>query len=67
MVRTKITPHRVSRDHSTPREIVHVPISIGPEIELEEESRQPKSRPPYRDVRKFWNDGSEDGRIPEML
>jgi hypothetical protein len=36
-------------------------------MESEGESRPSRIRLPYRDVRKFQNDGMEAGKIPKML
>jgi hypothetical protein len=45
MVHTKIIRHQISCDLPPPLSIIQIPIAIGPEIEPEEEPRQPKICP----------------------
>ena len=44
---------------------VHAMENIA--MESEGESRPSRIRIPYRDIRKFHNDGLEAGKIPKML
>jgi hypothetical protein len=44
--------------------IVHTPIAL----EMEQgEASSSKTQLPYRDVHKFWHDGSNAGKTPKML
>jgi hypothetical protein len=61
MTHLEIIPHH-SNDNTT---AAHVMENIV--IESEGESRPSRIHLPYRDVRKFCNDGLEAGKFPKML
>jgi hypothetical protein len=61
MAHLEIIPHHYNDDVAT----VHVMENIA--MESEGESRPSRIHLPYRDVRKFHNDGLEAGKIPKML
>jgi hypothetical protein len=61
MAHLEIIPHHSNDDVA----VVHAMENIA--MESEGESRPSRIRLPYRDVRKFHNDGLEAGKIPKML
>jgi hypothetical protein len=61
MAHREIVSHHSSGDPAA----AHVIANIA--MESEGESRPSRIRLPYRDVRKFQNDGMEAGKIPKML
>ena len=65
MAHIRIVSHRTSGDFPSARAIVHTPIA--PEMEQEGDASSSRIRLPYRDVRKFQHDGSNDSKIPKML
>jgi hypothetical protein len=65
MAHIRIVSHRTSGDFLSARTIVHTPIA--PEMEQEGEASSSWICLPYRDVCKFYPDGSDAGKIPEML
>jgi hypothetical protein len=65
MARIKTVSHRTSGDFPLARAIVHTPIAL--EMELEGDTSPSRICLPYRDVRKFQNNGSNVGKVPKML
>jgi hypothetical protein len=61
MAHLKIIPHHSNDDAA----IAHAIANIA--MESEGESRPSRIHLPYRDVRKFHNDGLEAGKFPKML
>jgi hypothetical protein len=61
MAHLEIIPHHSNDDVA----VAHAIANIA--MESEEESRPSRICLPYRDVRKFQNDGMEARRIPKML
>jgi hypothetical protein len=58
--------HEIVSHHSSGDPVAtHVIANIV--MESEGESRTSRIHLPYRDVRKFRNDGMEAGKIPKML
>jgi hypothetical protein len=61
MAHNEIIPHHSNGDAAAPNAILNITM------ESEGESRLSRIRLPYRDVRKFRNDGLEAGKTPKML
>jgi hypothetical protein len=61
MAHLEIIPHHSNDDAAVMHPIANIVV------ESEGESRLSRIHLPYRDVRKFCNDGLEAGRIPKML
>jgi hypothetical protein len=61
MARQEIISHHSSGNTTAVNVIVYITL------ESEGESRPARIHLPYRDVRKFWNDGLEVEKIPKML
>jgi hypothetical protein len=61
-----MTHQETISNHSSGNTVVaNVIVHIA--MELEGESSPTRIRLPYQDVRKFWNDGLEAGKIPKIL
>jgi hypothetical protein len=61
MAHLEIIPHHSSGDAAATHAIANIAM------ESEGESRSSRIRLPYRDVRKFRNDGLETRKFPKML
>jgi hypothetical protein len=61
MAHLEIIPHHSNDDAAATHAIANIAM------ESEGESRPSRIRLPYRDVRKFCNDGLEAGKFPNML
>jgi hypothetical protein len=61
MAHLEIIPHHSNDDATTMHAIANITM------ESEGESRPSRICLPYRDVRKFRNDGLEAGKFPKML
>jgi hypothetical protein len=61
MAHLEIIPHHSNDDAAATHAIANIAM------ESEGESRPSRIRLPYRDVRKFCNDGLEAGKFPKML
>jgi hypothetical protein len=61
MAHHEIVPHHSNGDAAAAHAIANITL------ESEGESRPSRICLPYCDVRKFWNDGLEAGKIPKML
>jgi hypothetical protein len=65
MARIRTVFHHTSGAFTSARAIVPTPIAS--EMGQEGEASSSRIRLPYRDVRKFEHDRSNDGKIPKML
>jgi hypothetical protein len=61
MAHVEIIPHHSNDDVATAHAIANIAM------ESKGESRPSRIRLPYRDVRKFCNDGLEAEKFPKML
>jgi hypothetical protein len=61
----KIVSHRTRGEFPSARAIVHTPIT--PKIDQEGQASPSRIHLLYWDVHKFQNDGTDVGKIPNML